>query len=453
MLTSPTKIPIRIGIFLAGVVLVVGCDATGPGAKETNKVSYEVTNDLDSRLTVADAAGASSAAAAPSKGGATTFSVIAQVAPPDVDEEGGDERASHVHYSAHHDKLYAGYMIRGDGPGNGFGGGVDIIDLSDPSDPASPPGSNALAVEGVDVQESTTSRDVLMLGVAEEESFDIGNTPSEVHTIHIDGITGLPVTSGGTIEFEDMDLPGDLVKGVTRASSSDDTHNFYAVTDANTFHQLEVGGVADIRDITTDATSNFPGLEFRGVAANGDGGWAMDDGGNLWRSDPSTGGLSRETEFSPPDFFGGSPLRSIARVSAGGPKCNGTKLIFTALNNDGFRAIVTGTGDASEVFRNKSLEVTSVTATKDFVYVASGTSIALYAIDHSEICSDDTDEGLRRIGMTEVRDFRNGSLFDFDDQGQVNQIEATTYSGTDYVFVAKGEDGVIILEQGGASYP
>lgn len=459
MVTAPTNIASQIGILFVGLVLLIaGCDIV---SKQQAKATYRVTNDLGERLTVA-APGLGrppGVVTASTQKTTTRFTLRAQVSPPDVAD--GNERASHVHFNDQYSKLYAGYMIRGDGPGNGFGGGIDIIDVSDPGNPdADPSGSlvNALEVNDVDIQEGTSTNDVLFLGVAEEESFNVGNTPSEVHSIHLDPSNGTPVRNGsGTVDFEDMDLPGRLVKGVTKASTlpDPDGDEFYAITDANTFHQFNVDNSGVIKGVKTDEANSFPGVEFRGLAVNGDGGWAMDDGGNIWRGNPS-GGLTRELTFSDPAFFGGSPFRSIARVTTAqsDPSCGGEEVVFAALNKDGFRVIKTsGSGAPAEVFRNKTLEVTSVTGTRNFVYVASGRSIAVFGVDHSTICNTNTDEGLRKVGKEKVRDFGNGHLFDFSGRGQVNEIVTENIGGTDYLFIAKGEDGVLVAQQRSGGYP
>lgn len=468
MRMSPTNIASRAGIFffvgffsVGMAVLLTGCDVVSH--QETTKITYTVTNDLGERLTVASEDKSANAVPASATNKASSrFTIKAQVTPPEV--SAGDERASHVTHSSFHDKLYAGYMIRGDGPGNGFGGGIDIIDVSDADSPnPNPQGTdvNALQVDGVDVQESAVNNHTLFVGVAEEESFDVGNSPSEVHSIDLvngGSVSGTP-SSGSTIDFEDQDLPGNLVKAVTQAPNGDTDFNFYAVTDVNTFHRFNVMPDGVIRDFEMEQTTSYPAVEFRGLAANEDGGWAMDDGGNFWRGDPS-GGLSRELTFSPPNFFnepGGPLLLSIARVTSpeGAPTCGGTRLVFAALNNDGFRVIKTsGSGAPTEVFRNSTLNVTSVTATTNYVYVANGRSIALFSITSSSALCDPSKDGLRKIGMSEMRDFRDARSFDFSSRGQVNEIEVGSIDGTDYLFVAKGEDGVFIVRHGGGgSYP
>jgi hypothetical protein len=437
----------------------VGCDSAGPSAEKSedkaSPVTYKVTNDLGSRVTHAGD-DASTSGVQTSAANSASFELLGQITPPNVDGNSNTtERASHVTY--HGGKLYVGHMLRGDGPGTDFNGGTDIIDVSNPELPGgfgvgSSNRANALQVENVDVQESAVVGNTLFLGVAEEPSLpgEVGAQPGEVHSIRLSG--GYPALSNGEVVFEDREVNANLIKAVTPAPGGD-PHEFYAVTDANSLYRFDVNTAnGAINDVTTQTTTSS---QFRGLASNVHGGFALSRNANngngyLWRAENS-GGLSQADNFGPFDSFG-SQEDAIARVTTGGPTCNGAKLVFVALNNSGFRVLKTSPGGVAEVFKNSTLEVTSLTATDDYVYAASGEEIAVFRINDSEICNTNG-QGLSQIGKAPVENFVNGGLFSFNNGAQVNQVAAWNDGGTDYLAIAMGTNGVFVAKRGGGTYP
>lgn len=458
MFANFSKIPIKIGILLVGFgLLVVGCDSAGTSGddpEEAESVSYKVTNDLDSRVThVGDDGSSSSAKTAAAKG--ASFELLAQITPPNVDNNATTtERASHVTYA--NDRLYVGHMLRGDGPGNGFNGGTDVINVSNPDNPdgfgtGSGSRANALQVENVDVQESAVFGNTLFLGVAEEPSLpgEVGSTPAEVHTIRLDN--GYPATSGGEVEFEQREVDANLIKAVTVAPSNSSSQ-FYATTDGNELFRFDVNtSTAGISGVTQElATTNS---EFRGIGATARGGFALskntnNGNGYLWRAN-NGGGLTNVANLGTFTTFGGGVEDAIARVTTGGPTCNNDNLVFASMNRDGFRVLKTTGGGATEVFANTTLDVTSVTATSDYVYVASGEEIAVFRVTNN-ICNTNLDEGLSKLGKAPVENFVNAGAFSFASGGaQVNDIAAWG----DYLAIAMGRNGVFVVKTTGGTYP
>lgn len=464
MFTNFTKIPIKLGILLVGFgLLVSGCDSTGPATgvdeNSASEVTYKVTNDLGSRLTHAGDASASSARTAGAK--SANYELLAQITPPDVDNNNTTtERASHVTYDS--DRLYVGHMLRGDGPGNGFNGGTDVINVSNPDNPdafgtGSGSRANALQVENVDVQESAVVGNTLFLGVAEEPSLpgEVGSSPAEVHSIELNN--GYPVTNGGTVAFEDREVNANLIKAVT-AAPSNDPNAFYATTDANGFYRFDVSTAnGSINSVTQESANS--NSQFRGLAAAARGGFALSKNSNngngyIWQAE-NNGGLTNVENLGSFSTSGGGIEDAIARVTAGGPTCNGDALVFASMNNDGFRVLKTnGGGGVTQVFSNTTLDVTSVTATQDYVYAASGEEIAVFRVDHSTICNTTLDEGLNKLGKAPVENWTNAGSFSFASGGaQVNDIAVWSNGGTDYLAIAMGRNGVFVAKRGGGTYP
>lgn len=460
MLTSFLKIPTKLGILLVGFgLLVVGCDSAGPSSddgEEAKAVSYEVTNNLGSRVThVGDDASSSDAQTAAAKG--ASFQLLAQITPPDIDNDGTTtERASHVTYNGN--RLYVGHMLRGDGPGNGFNGGTDIIDVSNPNNPdgfgtGSGSRANALQVENVDVQESAVFGNTLFLGVAEEPSLpgEVGSTPAEVHSIRLNN-AGYPATSGGEVDFEQREVDANLIKSVTVASGNSN-NQFYATTDGNELLRFDVNtSDAGISGVTQELANT--NTEFRGVGATARGGFALSKNSNngngyLWKAE-NGGGLTNVKNLGAFTSFGGGIENSIARVTTGGPNCNGDDLVFASMNRDGFRVFKTNAGGGvTRVFSNPTLDVTSVTATENYVYVASGEEIAVFRVT-SNICNTNPDEGLSKIGKRPVEGFANAGAFNFASGGaQVNDIAAWG----DYLAIAMGRNGVFVVKTDSGTYP
>lgn len=439
----------------------VSCDSAGPDPVDNEKqVTYTVTNDLQDRLVTPE----SNESNTHSLKSASGYEILGWIEPPNVDNNNNTvERASHVTFN--NNRLYVGHLIRGDGPGNGFGGGTDIIDVSNPDNPnsfGSGSGSaNTLQVDNVDVQESTVRGNTLFLGVAEEPSLqgEVGSTPAEVHSIALKG-NGYPdIDNSGVIEsdeFDQREIDANLVKAVSTAPSGD-SHEFYSITDRNRIFRFDVNtSNAQISDPVSQQTGTS-GSNFRGLASNSDGGFIFDKNGStgngsLWQVE-NNGGFNKVKNYGTIRTFGGSE-QSIARVTTGGPTCNGSKLVFVSLNRDGFSVLRSSPNSVAEVFRNSTLETTAVTATQNYVYVASGSEVAVFRVNQNKICNT-SGGGLTQIGKAPVENWINaGSLPSRAfNNGQVNDIAAWSVGGNDYLAVAMGQNGVFVATTGGGTYP
>lgn len=464
MLTSLTDIPIkkipsRLVLLFAGLaLLVVGCDIAGQqqngGKDDTNEITFEAVDGLQSRITHADGSGSSNLVTASAKQ-APGFELQSHVAPPTISGV-STVRASHMVLSDPPSgsgvrNLYIGYKVFG----SGYGGGVDILDApsgspsADDLGPATSTGgdANALQEDDVDVQavavEHDGSGDPTALYVATAVQPDGGFSEApQFHSISLvtgDGLPGSPVSSDSRELFSSNNTAR-IAKSVV-AAPNNSTYNAFVISDVNTVHGVETtpsSGVIDNID-TFEASS---GTLFRSITETSSGeGFALSDGGNIFEF--SSLGLSQRTSSAlgtiDSDF-------SIARISA--HTTSEGEFLFVALNEGGFRVFDMSSNDV--VFSDTEIFATAVTATTDRVYVANGDGFALYEVG-SGLNNTDPDDGLTDVGRASLTDLSGIGSVPGPTDAQVNHILVDDSGSNPILYLAKSTDGVYKIEQTSSS--
>ncbi len=385
----------------------------------------------DGRITNYEGSSASgmATAAAPQ---APSFEIKSRVAPPDVDGDGTSERASHLSLSSATNRLYVGYKIVGDP----YGGGVDILNVGG----ALADGSDALQTDDLDVQELAVRDDNEALFVGAALAPDNLGPPSQLHSINLNPNSGNPV-SPNDIEYDEAQLPGELAKSVVTGFSSG-TYDAFAASNVNSLHGIETTGSGwEIDAVTTETRGSSSSLQFRSVAETSAGtAYALSDGGHLYEF---SSGLPQVTSSS---LGALNSDASIARLSAHSVDVTGdgnadSEFLFVSLNENGFRVVDPSTGEVR--FSDPNLYTTSVTATADTVYVATGDGLSVYAVE-SGLSNTDSADGLNDLVRTSVSDFSiQGGSVPTPTEAQVNHV---VHDGS-YLYIAKSTDGVYKVEQ------
>jgi hypothetical protein len=448
MFTNYSTIPIKIGILLVGFgLLVVGCDSSGPSAddEEAPEISYEVTNDLGDRIESLDGNGSSNAVTTQAKS-SISFEATDRVEAPGLGS--GDVRASHlslVERSSGADMLHIGYKLAGPE----YAGGIDIVAINSSGSFTQGTGSNALRVDGVDIQEvsvrETGGSPTALLAATAVEPGPF-QRPPQFHSIDLDN-TGRPPSgsvSYEAAELENPDSPPASTVAKSVISSNGGNYEAFTVSDVNSFHSISLSDY-EIDDVDVKTQS---GAEFRSVTQASSGEvYALSDGGQIY-SPVSGSGLAEKTSLPSisSDF-------SIARMSShrfqNKNNYGSDDFLFVSLNENGFRVYNTNSDEV--VFSDTEIFATSVTATDDYVYVASGDGFAIYEVEDTGLTNTDLSDGLHDEGRASINDLVGPSATD----AQVNHILATDdVSGNIVLYVAKSKDGVYRLEEtSGSVYP
>lgn len=433
MYTQSNQTTSLIGVLLLGAALLVpGCDSAGPSDEgepdDSDSNPWSASSTLSERVTNYEGSSASGTAGTLAKA-APNFEIKSRVAPPDVNGDGTPERASHLSVSSANDRLYVSYKIVGDP----YGGGIDILDISGSFTDA----SDALQTDQLDVQELAVrdNDEALFVGTA----LDPGNfsSPSQFHSINL-GSNGDPAQTN-PVEYAETQLPGTLVKSVVAATNSS-TYDAFAVSDINSFHGIETTNDWEIGNVTTEERATPSGLQFRSVTEASSGtAYALSDGGNLYEF---SSGLPQITSSSLGSL--GSD-RSIARLSAHSVDASGdgsadSEFLFVSLNENGFRVVDPGSGEV--VYSETDTYTTSITATADLVYVATGDGLSVFEVG-SGLANTDPTDGLNDLGRASLSEFDiQGGSVPTPTDAQVNHV---AYDGT-YLYVAKSTDGVYKVE-------
>jgi hypothetical protein len=394
--------------------VVAGCDLTETEETRPQSPDFEVTDDLESRIT--DLSGNASPQTATQTADSADFSVsgVIRVTPPTVVKEGDSmtTAASHMSFNGDGgDRVFVGYKIRGEE----FGGGIDVFDAAQPDNLT---GINSLKSENLDVQEIADDPD-------EEAEYVAGAVKTNTASASPSVITKLSL-SGSDITVSDERLSANVAKSVVNAPSGDDRHDFYVVTDGNSLYRYDAS-LGDELVQTAD-----PSTEFSSITAHQDLLIMLTKSGELWTSDfsspsdPAQSGLSLDGSGIDP--------RGIARINASSHESSSDNFVYAALNAGGFRVLDDDVD--TEMFSRTDGYYTSVSATdeSDYLYAsrADGT-VEVYEFDgnNSPSWSDEP------IATINTADFQDGS-----DGSQPNQVLAVG----DYLYVANSDGGLLVLE-------
>jgi hypothetical protein len=398
---------------LAAIVLAAslfsGCDLTGD--TEPQSPNFTVANNLNERITSLD-----SGNAATTNASAKDFSVegVSRVEPPTVN--GSKTAVSHLSFNGEGgDRVYVGYKI----PGGKFGGGIDVLNAANPSTLT---GINSIKSTNLDVQEIADDPDEgaeYVAGALETNKADL--SPSVIVKLSFSG------NSGNNLTTTDKRLSANVAKGVVNAAAGDSRHDLYVVTDGNSLYRYD----ANLEDELVQTAD--PSTEFFSIVAEGGTIGMLTKSGALWRTDF---GSPSEPEQSDLELDGsGITPNGIARLTASDHqnKNNGDVFFYAALNEGGFRVL----DNDLDTERQRQTEgyYISVSAPDngDYLYASTGNAVEVYEYggNSSPVW------GSGPIATINTADFFEGAT-----NAQSNQVLRVG----DYLYIANGSDGLVVLE-------
>ena len=405
---------VRVGFpaFAIALLVLSGCDLTEETSQPPQSPNFEVTNDLESRITDLSG-GTRSTAARVTATAESDFSVsgVARVEPPEV--KGTRTKASHLSFDEGNDRVFVGYKIRG-AP---YGGGIDVLDANDPNNLKR---INSLETDNLDVQEVIDDPDAGAEYVAGAlETKKKNRSPAALTKLSFDD-------SDDDISVTHKRLSGNVAKSVVNAPSGDSRHDLYVVTDGNALYRYDSSLGDELKQTVSDDA------EFSSITAHQELLIMLTKSGALWKSDfssanePWKSGLTlEESEIRP---------LGIARLTASDHEDSSDNFVFAALNTGGFRVL---NDDASEeLFSRTEYDYTSVSATDESNYLyASRTdgTVEVYEFDGNNSPSWSSDP----IATINTADYQDGSS-----NVQSNQVLAVG----DYLYIANGSEGTLVLE-------
>ena len=411
---------VRVGFpaFVIALLVLSGCDLTEETSQSPQSPNFEVTNDLESRITDLSG-GTRSTAARVTATAESNFSVsgVARVKPPEVEKNGNSyqTKASHLSFNdAGDDRVFVGYKIRG-AP---YGGGIDVLDADEPKNLRS---TNSIETDNLDVQEVIDDPDAGAEYVA-------GALETKREVVSPAVLTKLSISGGNTSVESHERLSGNVAKSVVNAPSGDDQHDLFVVTDENALYEYNSSLGNENKYTVSDD------VEFSSITAHQQGYRIMlTQSGALWTSDfssePSKSDqtLKESAEIRP---------RGIARLTTSHYESSGEDFVYAALNTGGFRVL---DGDVDEeLFSRTEGDYTSVSAPDGGNYLyASRTDgrVEVYEFDGNDPSSLSSDDD--PIATINTADYQDGSS-----AGQSNQVLAVG----SYLYIANGSGGTLVLE-------
>lgn len=408
--TAPRVLFGFFAVLLGAAVILVGCDLTGSQSTPQSP-QFTVENDLERRITYLGDQAQSSLEKA--SDGNFVFEPIIRVAPPVAN--GNTTVASYLSFNANGgDRVFVGYKIRGEG----FGGGIDILNAEDPDSLAS---VNSVRSSNLDVQEVVDDPD----GGAE---YVAGALQTNLADASPAAIVKLPINYGGRSigQTTDKRLSENVAKSVVNAPPSDSQHDLYVATDGNSLYRYTT-------DLDDQVQQTASGVEFSSIAAHQDRVIMLTKTGELWRSGiSSTSPPSTDSTVS----LNGSGINpvGIARMRTGTHAATGDRFVFAALNQGGFRVL--NAGATTTLFSRTSGHYTSVSASGEGNYLYASRDngrVEVYEFTGSTGAPSWTSSPIATINTRTY-----GSV---PPETQANQVLAVG----NYLYVANSRGGVLVL--------
>lgn len=409
---------VPLALLLVGL-LFGGCDLMEENSSpQTPK--FEVTNDLESRMTPLEDSSTTSlqggaSATMNSSNSLLVFGVL-RVAPPDVNGTG--TVASYLSYDSYQgpDRVSVGYKVRGEE----FGGGIDILNALTPL-VLNPFPVNSIQATNLDVQEVVGASDSQAQYVAGAVQTNLADeSPSVIAKLSFpEGEDDVDITS--------KRLSANVAKSVVNAPSGDAQYDLYAVTDGNSLYRFT-------SNLGDKLRQTAPGANFSSVAAHQGRIVTLDKNGELWYSTPtSTGDLSKDNT---PSFNGTgiNPL-GIARVRTATHEATNDQFVFVALNQGGFRVL--NAEATTELFGRTSGNYTSVSA--------SGNGNLLFASRDNgqiEVYEFTGSTGNPSWTSSPIATINTRDFGDVPPETQVNQVLAIG----NILYVANSRGGLLVLK-------
>jgi hypothetical protein len=394
-------------------LLLAGCDLTGD--TEPQSPNFTVADNLNERITSLD-----SGDAATTNASAKDFSVegVSRVEPPTVNGEG--TTVSHISFNGEGgDRVYVGYKI----PGGKFGGGIDVFNAANPSTLT---GINSVKSTNLDVQEIADDPDEgaeYVAGALKTNKADA--SPSVIVKLSLSG------NSGNNLTTTHKRLSANVAKGVVNAPAGDSRHDFYVVTDGNALYRYD----ANLEDelVQTAGSSELSSITAEGGTIS-----MLAKSGALWRSDFGSASAPVQTSLS----LDGSGIEDngIARLTASDHqnRNNGSVFVYAALNEGGFRVLDSDVD--AERQRQTAGDYTSVSAPDNgnYLYASAENPSGENVVEVYEYDGNSSPVwGSAPVATINTADFFEGAT-----NAQTNQVLAVG----DYLYIANGTDGLVVLE-------
>ena len=408
---------VRVGFpaFVIALLVLSGCDLTEETAQSPQSPNFEVTNDLESRITDLSG-GTRSTAARVTATAESDFSVsgVARVKPPEVEKNGNSyqTKASHLSFNdAGDDRVFVGYKIRG----KPYGGGIDVLDAENPENLAR---AKSLESDNLDVQEVIDDPDAGAEYVAGAlETKREGVSPAALTKLSLED-------SDNNISVTHKRLSGYVAKSVVNAPSGDSRHDLYVVTDGNALYRYDSSLGDELKQTVSDDA------EFSSITAHQDLLIMLTQSGALWKSDFSSASEPWKSDLTLEE----SEIRplGIARLTASDHENSSDDFVYAALNTGGFRVLDDDVDE--ELFSRTEYDYTSVSATdeSDYLYASrTDGTVEVYEFDGNNSPSWD------RIATINTANYEDGSS-----NVQSNQVLAVG----DYLYIANGSEGTLVLE-------
>ena len=396
--------------FAIALLVLSGCDSTTGETSQPQSPNFEVTNDLESRITdLSDETGSADARTAAE----SDFSVsgVARVEPQEVekDDNSYQTKASHLSFDESGDRVFVGYKIRG-AP---YGGGIDVLDAEDPNNLER---AKSLQTDNLDVQEVIDDPDAGAEYVA-------GALKTEREGVSPAALTKLSLSGGNGISVDHKRLSGNVAKSVVNAPSGDDQHDLYVVTDGNSLYRYD-------SSLGDELKQTVSGVEFSSITAHQDLLIMLTKSGALWKSDFSSANDPWKSDLTLEE----SEIRplGIARLTTSNHENSSDDFVYAALNTGGFRVLDDDVDE--ELFRRTGYDYTSVSATdeSDYLYASrTDGKVEVYEFDGNDSPSWDL------IDTINTANYQDGSS-----AGQSSQVLAVG----NYLYIANSSGGTLVLE-------
>lgn len=409
-------------LIISSVLLVsltaAGCEFTSNTEISEPEQQFTVTNDVMSRVTFFNQPAKVATNIPLANSEATDYlNLIAQVGPPSINN--GPARASHLFYDGSN-SIFVGYKVQG----GDFGGGIDILTSGNGSSIAD---TRSFESDVFDVQEVIYDR-------YEDAMFVAGASNSKGSLVLKMNPNDANVLASATID-------GHVAKSLDISYHNNASKSkLYVVSDLNDLYRFN-------KDLTLTEGGHLEaeeGVEFRSVGGRDNTQvFTLDLKGNVYRTNPSYNGfLSTIQLTSNQEFKSDLAIGRISYFNETTPDD-----ILVATNQYGF-GVLNPAGQVEWSSSEDNLdEIQARYYTALTGYQPDGPPGKNDAIIYASGVGADGSPVIDILGMPNNKNLYHIAtlnLSDFNGVGnaQINHVYATG----DYLYVAKGTDGVLIFE-------
>ncbi len=401
-------------VFLMGS----GCDFTSNSEISEPEQHFTVKNDVMSRVTFFDNAAKEATNIPSASSNATDYlELIAQVDPPDISN--GPARASHLFFDGSN-SIFVGYKVQGEK----YGGGIDILTSGNGSSVAE---ARAFEANVFDVQE-------VIYDKYEEVMFVAGASKQK-------GSLVLKMNPDNANVLASATINGHVAKSLDISYHNNASKSkLYVVSDLNDLYRFN-------KDLTLTENGHLKaaeGVEFRSVGARDNSQiFTLDLRGNVHRTNPSYNGFRNTLQLTSNSEFKSN--LAIGRISYFNESTPDNILVatnqygFGVLNPSGQVAWSSSEENLDEI---KARYYTALTGFEpdgppgqdDAIIYASG--VGANGEPVIDILGFPNNKRMYHIATLDLSEFNGVG------NAQINHVYATGQ----YLYVAKGIDGVLIFE-------